>query len=251
MSGCGRLTADCCAAVCCVRAGAAAAAHRPAASQRWCSMVWRLQAVCTLLLARPASLPAPSAAPKWPGAEQISQSPRMWLLPGFVSVSELTEIERGIPHSHACWEGADDPSAAQHTCRLTDWPALENLGVSQLLDRRIAAAFGATLRSIESGYLQRYGAEFEMANLHLDQDPATMSPQRYISILMYLDDMPVGTGHTVFPLATLEPGSGGGSDGVNCSALAHAMLPAGRRTPPRVDAALAAQWEASLSRGLL
>jgi hypothetical protein len=78
-----------------------------------------------------------------------------------------------------------------------------------------------------------------------------MSPQRYISILMYLDDMPVGTGHTVFPLATLEPGSGGGSDGVNCSALAHAMLPAGRRTPPRVDAALAAQWEASLSRGLL
>ena len=43
-----------------------------------------------------------------------------------------------------------------------------------------------------------------MHNIHLDQNPATMEPQRQVSAIIFLDDQPLASGHTVFPMARIE-----------------------------------------------
>ena len=96
----------------------------------------------------------------------------------------------------------------------------------QAIDLRVSAALGVEVTHLEHGYLQQYAPNYTAHNLHLDQSevsthairypltarivspaqPVTSARQVYVparvaSALIFLEDQPVGSGHTIFPFA--------------------------------------------------
>ena len=99
----------------------------------------------------------------------------------------------------------------------------------QAIDLRVSAALGVEVTHLEHGYLQQYAPNYTAHNLHLDQSevsthavhhpltahivsthaihyPLTSARQVYVparvaSALIFLEDQPVGSGHTIFPFA--------------------------------------------------
>lgn len=155
--------------------------------------------LCLLLL------PLTAHTLSWKGLKQLSLSPSMYIIPNFVSDTEIQSIFQILGSFHwrrkrSCWE----PQAEGHdTCMLEGRPDIAFSSIFTLIDERLSALTGFSLDQIEDGYLQRYSSSFAMHNLHLDQNPSHMQPRRMLSVLIYLDTQPSPlSGATVFPLIT-------------------------------------------------
>ena len=127
-------------------------------------------------------------------------SPRASLQRSFLSGKEVDELFAYIGRAAACWEAV---SAEQATCELELEAAapLARSAIMAKIDARVSATLGVPLSHLEFGYVQRYTANYTLHNVHLDQGTQDMVPARVSSALIYLDDQPHGSGHTVFPLA--------------------------------------------------
>ena len=132
----------------------------------------------------------------------LCTSPRIWLQPDFLSAAEVDRLlgESARQSNSQCWETV---SSTQRTAMLESCPALASSPLMQEIDRRVSEAFQVNVSHLEHGYLQEYRPGYEPHNVHLDQGEA-MVPARTASAIVYLDDQPVGSGHTVFPLARLR-----------------------------------------------
>jgi len=74
----------------------------------------------------------------------------------------------------------------------------------QRVDIRISRLLKIPLSFLEAGYLHRFKPSHMTRNMHMDQTQQALSPQRTASVVIYLEDQPLGSGHTVFPLARLQ-----------------------------------------------
>ena len=153
----------------------------------------------------------------WSAREAVlSHEPRIWLIDNFLSEHEIEALD-----ATGCWE----PSGwRQHTCELEASPRLRDSAVMRAIDIRVSEALGVGVNALEHGYIQRYESGFVMDNLHLDQGHA-MTPARIASAIIYLDDQPEASGHTVFPFARFS-------------------------APPRA-ATVRTRWEAALQADML
>jgi hypothetical protein len=155
-----------------------------------------------------ALLVAASAALKWPPSKTIRLSHvdtfGLFLLHDFVSPEEI-ELLKATTTAENCWERQ---SRSHRTCLLEENQRISQSALMQSIDARIGNLFESSIpiAHIEEGYLQSYDPGFTMHNLHLDQNPANMSPRRIASVIVYLDAQPVGSGATVFPLLRSEGG---------------------------------------------
>ena len=98
----------------------------------------------------------------------------------------------------SCWErvSAHQTTALLETCRkLTSTPLFHRI------DARVARALGVNSSHLEWGYVQRYTSGYATHQVHLDQGKGDIQPRRYASAIVYLDDQPFESGHTVFPFA--------------------------------------------------
>ena len=168
----------------------------------------------------------------------LRDEPRAWLQSDFITSEEVGELFVAIGRAEACWEAV---SAEQATCELElDGAApLARSAVMAKVDARVSEALGVPLSHLEYGYVQRYTANYTLHNVHLDQGTQGMAPERVASALIYLDDQPAGSGHTVFPFAPSR------------RRRFEVLRPSTWLTPPRVDAAAAtaASWNRRLRAG--
>lgn len=138
--------------------------------------------------------------------QQRSDEPTIWLAPGFLTEPETHEIlQLASTLDHECWERV----SSEHSTALLDNSqcyALTESNVMRDVDRRVSDALGVPLSNLEFGYLQRYTANYSAHNVHLDQGDA-MHPARVASAIIYLEDQPHGSGHTVFPLRNIASSS--------------------------------------------
>ena len=124
--------------------------------------------------------------------------PRIWIEDNFLSAAEADALVQASSAATGCWErvSAHQTTALLETCReLTSTPLF------QRIDERVARALGVNSSHLEHGYVQRYTAEYATHQVHLDQGKGDIRPRRYASAIVYLDDQPFGSGHTVFPFA--------------------------------------------------
>lgn len=130
----------------------------------------------------------------------VNTSPRVWLQHGFLTSDECDELISSSTHLPAsCMEVVSD---TQLTVMLDDCPAFSTTLLMQDIDKRVAAKLGVPLAQLEPGYIQIYRPGYSAHNVHLDQGHA-MYPARIASAIIYLDDQPSGSGHTIFPLSDL------------------------------------------------
>ena len=130
--------------------------------------------------------------------QDLCTTPRVWLQHDFLSSAEVEQIlAESETAGRECWEHV---SSTQRTAMLETCPRLASTALMVAIDQRVAAALGVDVPRLEHGYLQEYTANYSAHNLHLDQGEA-MVPARVGSAIIYLDDQPVGSGHTVLPLA--------------------------------------------------
>lgn len=137
-----------------------------------------------------------------PDPNLLCTSPRIWLQPDFLSTAEVDQLldESAQQAGSQCWETV---SNTQRTAMLESCPVLASSPLMQEIDRRVSEIFQVNLSHLEHGYLQEYRPGYVPHNIHLDQGEA-MVPARTASAIIYLDDQPVGSGHTIFPLARLR-----------------------------------------------
>ena len=102
-----------------------------------------------------------------------------------------------------CCDRPGSVSAHQTTALLETCRELTTTPLFQRIDARVARALGVNSSShLEHGYVQRYTAGYRATHqVHLDQGKGDIRPRRYASAIVYLDDQPFGSGHTVFPFA--------------------------------------------------
>jgi hypothetical protein len=126
-------------------------------------------------------------------------APRVWLHHGFLSDATVDEILLAADVAR-CWERV---SETQDTCMLESSVArpLAHSDIMRNVDERVASALGTVVANVEPGSIQRYRAGYQTHNAHLDQGHE-MKPARVASAIIYLDDLPMGAGHTVFALAS-------------------------------------------------
>ena len=128
----------------------------------------------------------------------LCTQPRVWLQPDFLSADEVEQLlaeSAGV--GSECW---DEVSDTQQTAMLDSCPRLSGSALMQAIDRRVSAALGVELAHLEHGYLQQYAPNYTAHNLHLDQSELFV-PARVASAIIFLEDQPVGSGHTIFPFA--------------------------------------------------
>ena len=124
--------------------------------------------------------------------------PRIWIEDDFLAAAEADAFVEAAAAATNCWESVSthQTTALLETCReLTSTPLF------QRIDARVAHALGVNSSHLEHGYVQRYTAEYATHQVHLDQGKGDIRPRRYASAIVYLDDQPFGSGHTVFPFA--------------------------------------------------
>ena len=166
------------------------------------------------------------------GGTVLSERPRIWVQRHFISAEEASQLLSAADAAR-CWQRVSDP---HYECNLEGNRQMEATDVMRQVDARVAAALNVSLSHIEHGYIQRYHAGYQMPhNAHMDQDQHDMTPARIASAIIYLEDQPLGSGHTVFPLAAI-----GGHRGVPS-----APGDTGVRNQ------LVAKWNAWLQQGLV
>ena len=124
--------------------------------------------------------------------------PRIWVDDNFLSAAEADALVQASSAATGCWErvSTHQTTALLETCReLTSTPLF------QRIDSRVASALDVNSSHLEWGYVQRYTAGYATHQVHLDQGKGDIRPRRYASAIVYLDDQPFGSGHTVFSFA--------------------------------------------------